>query len=300
MSAGVAFLKGHGTENDFLLVPAATDPARVASDPVAVRAWCDRRAGVGADGVIRVVRTGAEPAVTGLAETWGRAAWFMDYRNADGSVAQMCGNGIRVMARYLDTIGELGGDWLPILTRGGLRAVRRVTGDCGAGDDLGTPRYAVRMGPATVMPHAPGAEVTLLGVRHPAAAVAVPNPHAVVMLDLAAGLDLLEDPDLFTPAPRLSPSVTFPDGANVEVVARVGPRHVRLRVFERGVGETRSCGTGVCAAAWVAMGDDDAEVAYRVDVPGGSLTVAAVGGELELTGPAVLVAEGALLTGMGP
>ena len=266
------FVKGHGTENDFVLLPDA-DGELVLTDDL-VRRLCDRRAGIGGDGVLRVVRTDADAdarALAGAADT----RWFMDYRNADGSPAEMCGNGIRVFARYLVDEGlEPPGD-LAILTRDGVKTVR-----LGAEGDV-----SVDMGPATM----PGTDrKVVVGDRAwPAVEVETGNPHAVVFVD-----DLSEAGDLRS-APVVEPP--FPGGVNVEFVVRRGDRHVAMRVHERGVGETRSCGTGACAVMVASAVRDRAAPGstYAVDVPGGRLTVTErPDGHLELTGPAVLVARG--------
>ncbi|NED93793.1 diaminopimelate epimerase [Phytoactinopolyspora alkaliphila] len=325
MTTHIPFVKGHGTENDFILVP---DPDGSMGDILAghvVRRLTDRYAGIGADGLIRVVRTAAAPDVAALAD---RAEWFMDYRNADGSLAEMCGNGVRVMARYLFDHG-LAGDAseLAVATRGGVRAVRAEPDG----------QYTVEMGPAT-QPVAGGAAAGARGVPEdaepavevilgrrswPAVPVAVPNPHAVVFLDdepsaaasfgetkegragasEAAGPDHgvfldghLGDLGLLAAVPSFRPEPVFPDGANVEFVVSRGDRHIALRVWERGVGETRSCGTGVCAAAWAAMRrDGEAAATYTVDVPGGRLVVTErADGQLLLTGPAELGVQGTI------
>src|SRR5215472_9308429 len=124
------FAKGHGTGNDFVVIPDAED--RLGLSPEVVRRLCDRRTGIGADGVLRAVRS--DPAQS------GGAAWFMDYRNADGSVAEMCGNGIRVFARYLIEYGYAAGPEILIATRAGTRLVRQD------GDEL----FTVDMGPSVV------------------------------------------------------------------------------------------------------------------------------------------------------
>jgi diaminopimelate epimerase len=268
----IAFVKGHGTENDFVLLP---DPdGELALDAERVRRLCDRRAGIGADGVLRVVRIAADSEARGLAGA-DRATWFMDYRNADGSPAEMCGNGIRVFARYLvdeglERPGEVG-----VLTRDGVKSVRLGP----AGD------VTVDMGWARL----PGTDrKVVVGDRSwPAVEVATGNPHAVVFVDELADAGELRTPPAVEPA--------FPDGVNVEFVVRRGDRHVAMRVHERGVGETRSCGTGACAAMVASARADGAEPGstYLVDVPGGRLSVTeGPDGHLELTGPAVLVARG--------
>ncbi len=257
----IAFTKGHGTGNDFVLLADPRDEMQVT--PEAVRAVCDRRFGIGADGLIRVVPDG---------ETW-----FMDYHNADGSIGEMCGNGARVFAAFLHREGLVDGDEFRITTRGGSRQVRMgalISVDMGAAstsDAEGTVQIADRVWPAT--------------------AVFIPNPHAVVFVD-----DLSEAGDL-REAPVVR-SAAFPEGQNVEFVEVLDPgRHVRMRVHERGVGETLSCGTGICAVAdrVLARAGVEGPAEVRVDVPGGSLTVMRTAhGTLELTGPALLVADGTL------
>jgi diaminopimelate epimerase len=266
----LAFVKGHGTENDFVLLPDPDGALDLTAE--VVRALCDRRAGIGADGVLRVVRSeNAADAVAMAAE----ATWFMDYRNADGSLAEMCGNGIRVFARYLVDEGLQPAGDVAVLTRDGVKAVRlAATGD-----------VTVDMGPATL----PGTDrKVVVGDRSwPAVEVATGNPHTVVFVD-----GLADAGELRT-APVVEPP--FPDGVNVEFVVRRGDRHVAMRVHERGVGETRSCGTGACAAMVASARTDGAErgSTYLVDVPGGQLSVTErPDGHLELTGPAVLVARG--------
>ncbi|MGQ0630787.1 MAG: diaminopimelate epimerase [Sporichthyaceae bacterium] len=270
----VRFVKGHGTENDFVILPDIAGTLNL--DDTAVAAICDRRAGLGADGILRVVTTSADPEAAAYA---GAADWFMDYRNADGSKAQMCGNGIRVFARYLVESGLQAPGEFAVATRSGVRlltcpAVGDITVDMGeyALPDLGA--IAVTVGERT----------------WPALAVTMPNPHAVVFVD-----DLSDAGDL-----RRAPTVTagaFPDGVNVEFVVTRGPRHVAMRVHERGVGETRSCGTGACAVMVAAArrGGHEAPTTYRVELPGGTLLIALTpDGRVEMTGPAVLVAAGHL------
>jgi diaminopimelate epimerase len=253
----VRFLKGHGTENDFVLLP-DPDGSLVLTKEL-VRRLCDRRAGIGADGVLRVVPTAKEP---DAAEFVGEAAWFMDYRNADGSVAEMCGNGVRVYARYLVMEGLAEEGELRLATRGGVKDVA-VDGD----------RITVDMGTAVV-----GEPLTVDGM--PATAVDMGNPHAVVHVASVEALGALD------PERR---------DLNVEYVEDVAPGHLRMRVHERGVGETRSCGTGACAAvvATVLRTGETRGSAFTVDVPGGRLEVTwHEDGHVLLTGPAVLVAEG--------
>ncbi|MBZ5737715.1 diaminopimelate epimerase [Nocardioides mangrovi] len=270
---GYPFLKGHGTENDFVLLPdhdgsvhgGLTDEEMAAR----VRALCDRRAGIGGDGVLRVVRRGADEGVR----------WFMDYRNADGSVSEMCGNGIRVFAQHLFDEGLADPrEPLPVDTRDGVKTITveadgQLTVDMGVPQVLGETKVAVG-------DHA-----------WPAQHVDMGNPHAVAFVE---SLDrhgpvgpLLDEPDY--------DHAVYPAGVNVEFVVRRGDGHVAMRVHERGSGETRSCGTGACAvavAAAVADGRGPGST-YRVDLPGGTLTIAWTADDrILMTGPAVVVARG--------
>ncbi|GHF49017.1 diaminopimelate epimerase [Streptomyces griseosporeus] len=277
MSTRIAFLKGHGTENDFVIVP---DPENAIDlPPAAVAALCDRRAGIGGDGLLHVVRSAAHPEARHMA---AEAEWFMDYRNGDGSVAEMCGNGVRVFARYLQHAGHATEGDLTVATRGGVKTVHLAKD----GD------VTVGMGRAAF----PEGEVTVsVGERSwPARNVNMGNPHAVAFVDDLAHAGTLYD------APPFSPASVYPDGVNVEFVVDRGPAHVAMRVHERGSGETRSCGTGACAVAVAAARRDGVDPAatgtpatYTVDVPGGRLVITELpDGQIEMTGPAVIVAEG--------
>jgi diaminopimelate epimerase len=277
MIDGVEFLKGHGTGNDFVLLP---DPdGRLELTPALVAALCDRRFGIGADGVLRVVRAAKHPDAAGMAAD---AEWFMDYWNGDGSCAEMCGNGARVFVRHLLSAGlaEAGPGGLSIATRAGVvpAAVVAGTGDIAVG--LRPPR---RLGDAVA---------TVAGRPFAGTAVDCGNPHLVCPVAPAelAALDLTRPPDVDPAA--------FPAGVNVEFVAAGDPvsgtdTHVRMRVYERGSAETLSCGTGACAVAACALaaGGRTAGVA-AVTVPGGRLTVTLDGAACWLAGPAVLVAAG--------
>jgi len=267
-----AFLKGHGTENDFVLVPDANGRHDLTAEQVA--RLCDRRAGIGADGVIRVVRTDATDDPAAVAAR-GEARWFMDYRNSDGSLSEMCGNGIRVLGLYLATHADVDPrDPLPIATRAGTKV---VTFDGG--------RITVDMGTPEVFAET---KVEVGDRSWPATRISMGNPHAV------AFVDSLDDAGSLVEEPGIDAHV-FPEGVNVEFVVRRGERHVAMRVHERGSGETRSCGTGACAAMVAAAVADGAErgTPYAVDVPGGTLEVVwTAEDKVLLSGPAVLVAEG--------
>ncbi|QEO09868.1 diaminopimelate epimerase [Protaetiibacter larvae] len=289
MSIEIAFTKGHGTGNDFVLF--ADPDGEIELDAAQLAALADRRFGVGGDGVIRAVRSArlAEGAAA-LAED-PDAEWFMDYHNADGSPAEMCGNGIRVYGAFLLAEGllELGvGETVPIGTRGGVRLLTRTADGFEA--DLGP---FVIAGDAMV-------SARRLDVDRPGLAVGVGNPHVVVALADDAELDALDLSD----APVVSP--TPPHGANVEFVVPAEPLvaggvgRIRMRVHERGSGETLSCGTGAAAAALAtrSWAGDGAPDAWRVEVPGGVVGVrvaeTADGPHVLLSGPAELVFDGAL------
>jgi len=256
----VRYVKGHGTGNDFVVLP--DHDAELS--PALVRALCDRRTGLGADGVLRLA-----PAEGG--------GWFMDHRNADGSTAEMCGNGLRLFARYLVDSGRAeAGAEQRIGTRSGFR--QAVVGRDGS--------VRVEMGPARL-----GAEsVAVVGdVSFAGTAVSMGNPHLVCLTDvLVSSLDLDRPPGV--------DAASFPAGVNVEF-GNVGvldgvDRQVTMRVHERGVGETQACGTGACAVAAVALSGSAGRVA--VDQPGGRVIVSVDDQNTWLSGPTVIVASGEL------
>jgi diaminopimelate epimerase len=273
--AGIPFRKGHGTENDFVLLP---DPdGALELTEARVRALCDRHRGLGADGVLRVVRTAA---LGERVDAPPAAEWFMDYRNADGSIAEMCGNGVRVFARYLVEAGLVGAGELVVATRGGPK---RVWFEPAGGADL--PDVGVAMGAVGLLG---GSVATVAGRRFPGLVVDVGNPHLACVTEVP--LDELDLRD----APGYDPAV-FPAGVNVEFVSPARDGVTRMRVYERGVGETRSCGTGTVAAAAAALRHDGrSDGVLTVRVPGGRVRVELTGGAATLTGPAVLVAAGEL------
>ena len=266
---GVRFAKGHGTENDFVLLPDPDGTLDLTAGRV--RALCDRRRGIGADGVLRVVRSAAihpddDP---------GDAEWFMDYRNADGSVAEMCGNGVRVFVRHLVDSGLAGAGELVIGTRSGPRtAVVPTDGN-----------VAVDMGRAAV---SGSSTATVEGRAFAGLVVDVGNPHLACVTG-----GQLDDLDLTVP-PGHDP-VVFPHGVNVEFIRFIGADETAMRVHERGVGETRSCGTGTVAAAVAALRSGGHETGRLVvHTRGGVLQVEVDDETTRLIGPAVVVAEGEL------
>ncbi len=278
--APIPFAKGHGTGNDFVILPDLDGALHVTAPLVA--ALCDRRRGVGADGVLVVARTSAHPEV---ADQAGAAPYFMDYRNADGSVAQMCGNGARVFVAHLLEERLVGPGRFQIATRGGARQV-----EISAEGEI-----SIDMGPAVFLDRADlrarPAEASADEAR-PAVGVLMPNPHAVVWVQDVAEAGPLRE------APVVTPGEAFPEGVNVEFAQVVDADRLRMRVFERGVGETLSCGTGACAvavAAIHAMGVPPTGQQVQVDVPGGTLRVTwRDETSVVLAGPAVIVARGSI------
>jgi len=300
MARELNFTKGHGTGNDFVLFADPTGDTPLT--PAQIVALCDRHFGVGADGVIRAVRSGQlnratvgkRGAVTHTVDPAGAdaltddadAEWFMDYWNADGSVAEMCGNGIRVFVAFLEAEGfvELAsGQALPIGTRAGVRDVQRSTQG-----------YSVDLGRWRLGEDDPLVSLHGLPVARPGLNIDLGNPHTVVVV---GSDEELEQADL-SQQPAVDPEPA--NGTNVEIVVPAEPLvsdgvgRIRMRVHERGVGETLSCGTGVAAAALATRHfvGSDAPHQWRVDVPGGTLQVrmfAAEDGEhVALSGPAEL------------
>ena len=283
----LAFTKGHGTGNDFILVLDEHGQIEISAEQVAL--MCDRHFGIGADGLIRVTPTAKSPEVSHLLEQEPGAQWFMDYRNADGTKAEMCGNGIRVFARYLLDNGLAAltpGSTLPIATRDGIKDLTAT--QTGFAVDLGL----FKVGDDETLVRARG-----LSVARPALEVNVGNPHRVVALADNAeleGIDLVR-------APILEPEAD--GGANVEFVVldepliKEGVAGLTMRVHERGVGETLSCGTGIAAAAIAIRHYAGGEQNYwKVTVPGGQVAVRMFptedGEHVSISGPAELTYSG--------
>ena len=275
--------KAHGTGNDFVCFVDADGSLDVTD--AEVRFLCDRHKGVGADGVLRAVPTALVPDWAHLLGDDPDAVWFMDYRNQDGSIAEMCGNGVRVFVDFLIRQGLIDlpvGSSIPVGTRAGIRDVARSASGL----------YQVDMGRWELTGDDPQVFVRGLDVPRPSVFIRVPNPHAVVVIatdEELAGLDLGEPP-------VLHPEVA--GGANVEFIVPADPivvdevGRIAMRVYERGVGETQSCGTGAVAAALVArhLLGETAPHNWRVTVPGGQLGIkmfpAEDGEHVGLSGPA--------------
>lgn len=272
------FAKGHGTENDFVIVEGTE-----ALPPEKVVALCDRRAGIGADGVLRVIRAGqllANGEIEELAPGIDAEDWFMDYRNADGSIAEMCGNGTRVFAHWVRSRGLVDTDTFTVGTRAGAKQVTVHSFNDTAAE------VSVEMGPAQVLGVS---TASMAGESFAGLGIDVGNPHLAAVIPGLSPEDLagkrLEQPVFDTDF--------FPAGVNVELVTPLRDGAVHMRVFERGSGETRSCGTGTVAAACAALADASRITgSVRVIVPGGQVDVEITEDGSTLTGPSRIVATG--------
>ncbi|MDP9301886.1 MAG: diaminopimelate epimerase [Actinomycetota bacterium] len=244
------FAKYQGTGNDFVMVADPRDALKLSAE--AVRRVCDRRFGIGADGVIRVApgRDGGE--------------LLMDYVNSDGSVGEMCGNGIRCLALFAREEGMTSAGELRVETLGGVKTIELQPGGR-VRVDMGPPIFSPRDIPVDLI----GDDVlrARLSTEVEVACLSMGNPHAVLFVE-----DPQEAP-VTTLGPTIEHHPAFPNGTNVEFVRVLSPERVRMRVWERGSGETLACGTGACAAA----------VATRLLVGGGRrITVELPGGEVEV------------------
>lgn len=270
MQSPVIATYGHGTHNDFAILFDPDDQLAITAPQVA--AICNRQSGigassttairVGADGMIRILRVDGK--------------WFMDYRNADGSIAEMCGNGIRVMARYLVAKGHQREGIFAIDTRAGVKHLRVP-----AEDDI-----SVNMG--KVYDEAEDVEAIANGTTYSGFNINVGNPHAVVFTDDLSTLGSLEI------APTVTPADSYPEGVNVEFVELMAGQEAKMRVHERGSGETQSCGTGTCAVALASTKKSGGSLPSRwvIYPPGGRLVVDIDGhSNATLTGPAVLLED---------
>jgi diaminopimelate epimerase len=264
MSPVIQYTKGHGTKNDFVVIEDLED--KIELTPSQIIQICNRETGIGADGILRITKKGNH--------------FFMDYRNADGSLAEMCGNGARVFAQYLFTKKLVIEKKFTFDTRAGL-----VQAEINAPGDISvTMDEAILRGKIV--------EVSVNGHKFSAQAVDAPNPHAVAFVPDLGGLG-----DLKTP-PVVSPGGEFPNGVNVEFVKKITDDHVQMRVHERGSGETLSCGTGACAVAAVLREQSGKKLNnIRIDLPGGTLHISFENGKTIMRGPAILEDSGTLPQG---
>jgi diaminopimelate epimerase len=274
---GIRIWKYHGTGNDFVMLEDLQDRRRLT--PELVAALCDRHLGVGADGVIRV--------------TAGQDSgedFFMDYRNADGSLAEMCGNGIRCLGKLVLERGHTQATELTVGSRDGPKHLSLQL------EDGVVAAVTVGMGPAEfarsrIPMDGPPDEPFLTepfevdGRTFKATAVSMGNPHLVLFVE--------QDPDhvdVRTIGPRIEHDARFPQKTNVEFAA-IADGAVKVRVWERGSGETMACGTGACAALVAANEAGLVPARAEVRFPGGTLVVERTADEVLLTGPAERVFE---------
>ena len=261
MSVVINYTKGHGTKNDFVLIEDLNDEI-VFSEKQIIQI-CNRDNGIGADGILRIVKQNND--------------FFMDYKNADGSIAEMCGNGARVFAQYLFKNGLINEKKFNFNTRAG-----QISAEIHGPGDISVTMDEAKLRGIIV-------EVSVNGHKFNAQAVDAPNPHAVAFVpDLGSIGDLNN-------APSVSPSDVFPNGVNVEFVTKITDDHVAMRVFERGSGETLSCGTGACAVAAVIREQSGKKInSMQIDLPGGNLQITFLNGKMIMRGPAVLEETGTL------
>lgn len=276
-TSGVPYRKGHGTGNEFILVSGLddyfADPKSVT--PTIAQNLCDRDHGLGADGVLRVARANDFDV--------DDAQYFMDYTNADGSISATCGNGLRVFARYLVEAGLEDRGQFTIGTRAGTVTVAISE------TDTEFTNIAITMGHVSLGPMNVTVE-TETG-SWPAVGIAGMNNHAVSVVDDIANAGSLAE------IPTALPAGTYPDGVNFEFIQEKSPTHIAMRTHERGVGETKSCGSGACAGAYVHATSNHLNDPWtvQVDVLGGTVYVDSdTAGILTLRGPAVFVAEGTI------
>ena len=280
-NSDVPYRKGHGTGNDFILVNGLdgyfADSKSVT--PTIAQNLCDREHGLGANGILRVARASE------FADSFDvyDAQYFMDYTNADGSISATCGNGLRVFARYLVEAGLEDRGQFTIGTRAGAVTVAISQ------TDTDFTNIAITMGRVSLGPM----DVTVQTETGswPAVGIAGMNNHAVSVVDDISQAGSLKE------IPTALPAGTYPDGVNFEFIQIKSPSHISIRTHERGVGETLSCGSGACAAAYVHATSNHLNDPWtvQVDVLGGTVYVDSdTDGVLTLSGPAVFVAEGTI------
>lgn len=279
--AGVAFTKVHGAENDFVLVDTRRGAPTDLSD--FARAVCPRRTGVGADGVLLVEEAPGYDA-------------RMRVFNADGSEPEMCGNGVRCVAAFLVRHGWAAGPVVRVVTGAGEVACEVLPGD-EVEAVLAVPRFAGANLPAGGAPGRPAALrfVGPGGEDRIGLCLSMGNPHCVVALGEG---EAVGSAPLDAIARAVDAAGAFPEGVNVEVCERTGIREIRVRVRERGVGETRACGTGASAAAVALLPPGEP---VTVHLPGGSLRVEwrGPGSPVRMRGPVRTVFDGVLASAGG-
>ncbi len=255
------FTKMHGLGNDFVMAEDLDESLDLSPEAVA---WlCDRNFGIGGDGLILIRPASVEG-----------ADHFMLYYNADGTTAEMCGNGIRCFAKYVVDRGLVAKDtdFLVVQTLGGVKPITVTRDSDGtmaeAIVDMGTPVLDLEAIPAALEGEAGGeSPIETKAGTFRVTAVSMGNPHAIIWVD-----DVASAP-VSTVGPLIETHKAFPAGTNVEFVEVVSGTHIRLRVWERGVGETLACGTGACAAVVAGTLSCRIEREATVELPGGDLQI---------------------------
>lgn len=270
------FTKMHGLGNDFVVIDAVNQS--VALEPDQVRWLADRHRGIGCDQLLLV-----EPATDPAAD--------FRYRiyNADGGEVEQCGNGARCFMRFVHDQGLSAKRALTVQTLAGPIALR-LEDDGQVTVDMGPPRLEPAAIPFQAPARAPVYSLEVEGREYMIGALSMGNPHAVLTVE-----DIDRAP-VETLGPRIENHPRFPNRVNVGFMQIAAPDHIHLRVFERGVGETRACGTGACAAAVAGRLQGRLDARVRVSLPGGDLVISWSGEDASvfMTGPAVSVFEGTL------
>lgn len=271
------FSKYQGIGNDFVMLADPDGALRL--DPALVRRLCDRRFGIGADGVIRVAPSGHG------------VDFFMDYVNSDGSIGEMCGNGIRCLALFVRDEGMTKATELRVETRAGVKTVG-ITSDGSVRVDMGPPLFRPEEIPVRWEgPDALHAKIDLDEGVLEAVCLSMGNPHAVLFVDDPAAAPVT------TVGPIIEVHPMFPSKTNVEFARVESSERVTMRVWERGSGETLACGTGACAVAVAARLLRGVEETLTVALPGGEVRVEWSGAvdvtaHVFMTGPATKSFEG--------
>lgn len=270
----VRFTKMHGLGNDFMVLDLVTQ--RVKLTPKIVKKLGDRNFGIGFDQLLIVEPPGSPD---------------VDFRyriyNSDGSEVENCGNGARCFAKFVRDKRLIGKDEIAVETANG-RAVLKIREDRQVEVDMGAPRLNPADVPFDADAKAATYPITVDGEEYQISAVSMGNPHGVLLVD-----DVDTAP-VETLGPKLEPHVRFPQKANIGFMQVVSRDEVRLRVYERGAGETKACGTGACAAVVAGILRGVLNDTVKVELPGGDLEIHWAGGDAPviMTGPATTVFEG--------
>lgn len=271
---GLRFTKMHGLGNDFMVIDLINQSHTL--DPNEVARWADRRTGIGFDQML-VVSESPQPEV--------------DFRyrifNSDGSEVEQCGNGARCFARYVQEKGLTDKNPIVVETSSGIISLDvKENGDVTV--NMGAPIFEPAQIPLAFATRQPLYPFSVADHSYDLQAVSMGNPHGVLKVDSVDS----------APVESLGPSLEihplFPNRANIGFMEIVDPQHIRLRVFERGVGETKACGTGACAAAVAAIQQQWVQSPVSVSLPGGNLLIEwqGEGQPVLMTGPAATVFEG--------